>query len=79
MLKPIKIGNLTTTDYITDGREFNVLHINEKWEATVQIKANKILVDDSFIFKSGRYDIVFICGEKIITEEVYVYDEDSIN
>lgn len=78
-IREFNIGNLTTTDYITDGREFNILHINEKWETTVQIKANKILVDDSFIFKSGRYDIVFICGEKIITEEVYVYDEDSIN
>lgn len=30
-------------------------------------------------FKSGRYDIVIVCGEKIIVEEVYIYDKDSVN
>lgn len=35
--------------------------------------------EEGYVFKSGRYDIVFICGEKIMIEEVYVYDENSIN
>lgn len=69
-----KLGNLSTLNYITDNREFNILNINEEWTKTVQIKAK-----NNSGFKSGRYDILFICGEKIIIEEVYVYDENSIN
>lgn len=78
-IKEFNLGNLTTTDYITDGREFNILHINEKWKTTIQIKARQIETENELNFKSGRYDIVFICGEKIIMEEVYVYDANSIN
>lgn len=70
-----KLGNLSTLNYITDNQEFNILNINEEWTKTVQIKAAKKDSD----FKSGRYDILFVCGEKIIIEEVYVYDENSVN
>ena len=70
-----KLGNLSTLNYITDNQEFNILNIDEEWTKTVQIKAAK---KDSG-FKSGRYDILFVCGEKIIIEEVYVYDENSVN
>lgn len=74
-IEDFKLGDETTLDYITDGTEFNILNIGEEWTKTIQIKANKI---DSE-FKSGRYDIVFICGEKIMIEEVYVYDENNVN
>lgn len=70
-----KLGKLSTLNYITDNQEFNILNINEEWTKTAQIKAAKR--DSSF--KSGRYDILFVSGDKIIIEEVYVYDENSVN
>jgi len=70
-----KLGNLSTLNYITDNREFNILNIDEEWTKTIQVKAAK---NDSN-FKSGRYDILFVSGDKIIIEEVYVYDENSVN
>ena len=70
-----KLGKLSTLNYITDNQEFNILNINEEWTKTAQIKAAKRDSD----FKSGRYDILFVCGDKIIIEEVYVYDENSVN
>ena len=67
------LGDKSTTNYITDNKEFNILHINESWNKTVKITAN-----DNMEFKPGRYDIVFICGKDIKTEEIYVYDKNYI-
>ena len=65
-----KLGDLTNTDYITEGQNYNILHINESWKKTVQLTANDTE------YKPGRYDIVVIVGDKIQTEEVFIYDKD---
>ena len=69
-IKEFLLGNKTTTDYITENQEYNILHIDEQWNTSIKIGAN-----NNPSFKSGRYDILIICGDKIIEEEIYVYDK----
>ena len=65
------LGNLTQNNDILGENDYHVLQINETWSTTISIGAKP-----NPVFKSGRYDIIFICGEHISIEEVFVYDKD---
>ena len=64
-IKELRLGKLNEDENV------NVLHIDETWKYSTQVIANN---DPNF--KSGRYDIIVICGDKIYTEEVFIYDKD---
>lgn len=64
-IKELRLGKLNEDENV------NVLHIGETWKYSTQVIANN---DPNF--KSGRYDIIVICGDKIYTEEVFIYDKD---
>ena len=75
-IKQFKLGNFI------EAEQSNVLYINEKWKNNILLTArNTNLLDDNPsndnvpAFKAGRYDILLVCGEDIITEEVYIYDK----
>ena len=65
------LGNLTQHNNILGEDDYHVLQIDETWSTTISIGARP-----NPVFKSGRYDIIFICGEHISIEEVFVYDKD---
>ena len=70
-IKEFNLGNVSELDYITEDSNHNILHIGEQWKYNIQISAN-----NNPLFKTGRYDIVIICGKEIYTEEVFIYDKD---
>ena len=67
-IKNIYLGNAQPST-INDNSQYNILHVGETWTTSIEVRANK-----NPEFKTGRYDIIVICGDKILTEEVYVYD-----
>lgn len=67
-IKEFFLGDIPINNDIIGENDYHVFHIDETWSLTIPIQAKTP-------FKSGRYDIICVCGEHITTEEIYVYDE----
>lgn len=70
----IILGDEDKTDYVMEDDNYHVLHIGESWNTNIQIAAK--FDEETQEFNTGRYDIVFVCGKHIYTEEIYVYDKE---